>query len=99
MTKGGSEDRGGKKQIKTRGRRTFWRCGLESGGKGRSCPLIWAVESLREEPPREACPGSRTTSGRSPQDPPPRRGECEAEEKKKKGLSTVKVRNDLLVEG
>lgn len=61
----------------------------------------WSLqeESLREEPPGEACPGSRTTSGRSPQDPQPRRGECEAEEKRKKGLSTVKVRNDLLVEG
>lgn len=57
MTKKGNEDRGGKKQTKTGGRRTFWRCELEAGRKGRSCPFMWAVEFLRDEPPREACPG------------------------------------------
>lgn len=58
MTKRGSEDGGGKKQTKTRRRRIFWRCELEAGRKGRSCPFrMWAVELLREEPPREACPG------------------------------------------
>ena len=25
--------------------------------RGGAAPLLWAVESLREEPPREACPG------------------------------------------